>query len=355
MAFTAFDLATLVAVQRKQQTLPRFWANFFTTVITFETESIDFEVVSRRYKKLAPFVAPNVQGRVIDTQGSRVIRFKPAYVKVKSVLDPTKALARVPGEYIYNSLSNEQRRLANLAENLREQRSRIENREEWLAAKAIIDGKVTIEGEDYSPHQVDFGRDPSLTLDLTGNNAWDNAQSNPLKDILEQKRTINKLSGGVVNRIVFGTDAWDAFAIRLGLDNPGIGNLLDTNFRGSETEVSRILNGYEGVEYVGRVRGSSGAGFDAYVYSGGYDDATGANVPLLDTKQVVGIANNFDGVATYGAIMDADAGYRALPIFVKNWRNEDPSVEYVMSQSAPLFVPAEPDSVFLINTGITVV
>jgi hypothetical protein len=349
MAFTAFDLATLVAVQRKQQTLPRFWANFYRNVITFETESIDFEVVSRRYKKLAPFVAPNVQGRVIDTQGSRVIRFKPAYVKVKSVLDPTKALARVPGEYIYNNLTNEQRRLANLAENLREQRSRIENREEWLAARAIIDGTVLISGEDYAPHQVDFGRDPSLTVTLTGTAVWSNAQSDPLGDILSAKRQINKLSGGVTSRIVFGVDAWDAFAQRLGLDNPGIGNLLDTNFRGSDTDVSRILNGYEGVEYAGRVRGSSGAGFDAYVYSGGYDDDTGANVPLLKATQVVGIANNFDGVASYGAIMDAEAGYRALPIFVKNWKNDDPSVEYVMSQSAPLFVPAEPDATFLIN------
>jgi hypothetical protein len=347
--FTAFDLATLVEVQRKQFTLPRFWANFYNREIHFETESIDFEVVSRRYKKLAPFVAPNVQGRVIDTQGSRVVRFKPPYIKVKSIVDPTKALARVPGEYIYNNLSNNQRRLANIAENLREQRSRIENREEWLAARAIIDGNVTISGEDYAPHEIDFGRDPSLTITLTGTNVWSNAASDPLGDILTAKRNVNRLSNGTVNRIVFGMDAWDAFAQRLGFDNPGIGNLLDTNFRGSDTDVSRILNGYEGVEFAGRVRGSSGAGFDAYVYTGGYDDDNGANVPLLGATQVVGVGNSFDGVRCYGAIMDANAGYRAIPVFVKNWKNEDPSVEYIMSQSAPLFVPAEPDATFLIN------
>lgn len=350
MAFTPLDLATLLEVRRQQKVIAPFWLNFFGRTIAFETPYIDFELVNRRYKKLAPFVAPNVQGRVITTQGSRMQRFSPAYVKPKSVIDPTKVIVRQVGETMYQPMSNAARRLAVIAEEIKEQKTRIANREEWLAAHAIINGTVTISGEDYPTKEVDFGRDPSLTITLSGGARWDQVTGDPQADILTGRRRVNSLSGLVANRIIFGANAWDLFVERLGLNNPTTGSLLDRNFRGSETDITRMLNGYEGAEYAGRFIGSNGAGFECWVYTGTYEDDEGNEVPFLNTNDVVGVGA-VDGVRGYGAILDSSAGYRAIPVFMKNWEENDPSVEYILSQSSPLMIPGEPNATFRIRVA----
>lgn len=351
MAFGAFDLATLLEVRRQQQVIAPFWLNFFGRVVTFDTPHIDFEKVNRRYKRLAPFVAPNVQGRVITTQGSTMQRFTPAYVKPKSVIDPQKVIARQPGESLYQPLSPEQRRLAVIAEETREHKSRIQNREEWMAAHAIINGSVTVSGEDYPTQTVNFGRDSSLTATLLSTAKWDEATGDPLADLLTMRRKVNKLSGLTVSRVIFGANAWDLLATRLELNDPKNGNLLDTTMRGSETDLSRILDGFEGAEYVGTLAGRNGQGrIECWVYTGTYEDEDGNEQPFLNTNDVVGVGN-IDGVRCYGAIQDARAGYLAIPVFMKNWINEDPSVEYLLSQSAPLMVPGEPNASFRIRVA----
>lgn len=349
MEFQLYDLATLLEVRRKVDVIPKFWMNFFTRQINFETPQIDFERVNRRYKRLAPFVAPNAQGRVITTQGSRLQRFAPAYVKPKSVIDPQKVIARQVGEAPYQPMSNAQRRNAVIAEETREHKERIENRLEWMAAHAVIYGEVTIAGEDYPTKQVDFGRDPSLTMTLLGAATWDQATADPLADIKEMRRRAKELSGVVIRRVVFGQDAWDHLVDRLELNDPKNGNLLDTNFRGSETNVSRLLDGFEGAEYAGTITGVNGSGrIECWVYSGVYEDDEGQTQPFMNPADVVGIGE-FDGVRCFGAIHDPRAGYQALDVFMKNWISEDPAAEYLLSQSAPLMVPGEPNATFRIR------
>src|SRR5690606_5999297 len=101
MAVQIFDLANLLAMRQRAVTIEAFWRNFFPRQVNYETPFIDFEVANRRYKSLAPFVAPNVQGRVVKTQGSRMERFSPAYIKMKGPVDPSKVIQRVAGEVPY--------------------------------------------------------------------------------------------------------------------------------------------------------------------------------------------------------------------------------------------------------------
>jgi len=72
---------------------------------------------------------------------------------------------------------------------------------------------------------------------------------------------------------------------------------------------------------------------------------------FLDPNVVVGVGPGLDMVAMFGAIMDADANFSVeQPIFPKMWKNADPSVVYTMSQSAPLFVPLNPNNSFKLFT-----
>lgn len=351
MALQILDLATLTAMRQRVVTIEQFWRAFFPRQINFETPYIDFERANRRYKSLAPFVAPNVQGRVVRRQGSKMERLSPAYIKMKAPVDASMVIQRVPGEAPYQPLSNAQRRLAVIGEIMRDHDTRFQNRLEWLGAKAIIDAAVTISGEDYPAQTVNFNRDPSLTVVLAGAAKWDQTTAKPLLDIRSARRNAFELSGSKIRRLIFGTNAWELFATRLGFDNPQSGNLLDTRFRGSDTDISRVLDGFDGAEFVGYVQGRNGQGqLECWVYSQTYDDENGVSQDFLNPNDVIGVGA-VDGVQMFGAIHDAEAGYRAMSYFQKNWVENDPSVEYILGQSAPLLVPGEPNATFRIRVA----
>lgn len=345
--YTTYDLLEVVRVQKS---LPSFWLQFFPGVISSQSEEIALDKVSDNYKRLAPFVAPNVQGRVMKKDGYTTVSFRPAYVKPKDVVDPSLDLLRQPGEaFATGSLSLEQRRNAVIAYLLNRQRIIIDNRIEWMAAKAIIDGKVVVAGEDYPSVTVDFRRDATLTVTLAGGTKWDQVTATPAADVMALRRAIQNKSGAVANRVIFGANAYSNFYAKEIAGKEA--SILNTNVRGSNTDVSFLRDGFEGVEFMGRYQGSNGAGFEIYVYTAKYEDDAGVLQDMMDTNAVVLVAPDVRGVQCYGAIRDKRAGFQSLKYFPKNWEVEDPSVEYVMTQSAPLPVPRQPDATGKIQTA----
>lgn len=333
-----FDLMELLGVLQTTKMLPKFWLQFFPREMTFSTESIAMDEVSDDYRKLAPFVAPNVQGRVQKQEGFRTVAYRPAYVKPKDIVDPNNNMfTRTPGESLTTgSLTPQQRFEATVAKLLAEQRIKIDNRLEWMAAKAVQDGKVTVDGVDYPSVTIDFNRDAGLTRVLVGTARWNDSAADPFADIKSINKASNDLCGATGFKLIFGTDAWDSFSAYLMANEL---KLINNDYRGSRTEVSMITDGYEGLEYAGRVQGSNGSGFDCWIYSAKYLDEAGVAQPMLDPTRVIGVSNMVNGVQAFGAIRDKKAGLAPLRYFPKMWDVEDPSVTYLMTQSAPLLVP----------------
>lgn len=345
MDFELYNTADLLEVLRRQRSIQPYWLSFFPRVVTSDREEIVFDQVTDGTRELAPFVAPNVQGRVIRNRGYTTKTFKPAYVKPKHVVDPSQAIPRMAGESLGGSLTMQQRYDARVAENLRIERQMIENRWEWMAARAVIDGRVTVAGEDYPTVTVDFGRDPSLTTTLTGGAAWDQTTANPLRDIEDLRRQVHELSSSTISRLTFGLEAWDLFT-----QNDAVIKLLDTRYRGSDTEFNRAISDGQPMEYRGRISGQNGMGsLELWTYSQKYRDEDGTLQDFLDPDQVVGSGGGLDGVRCFGAIHDKRAGLQPLSMFPKMWDSEDPAVTYTMTQSAPLMVPVEPNASFTLR------
>lgn len=335
-----FDLITLLGVLRVTKTLPSFWLQFFPREMTFNTETIAMDEISEDYRRMAPFVAPNVQGRVQKQRGFQTVSYRPAYVKPKDIVDPnTNFFSRSVGEsLVTGTLTPEQRYKAKVAELLVEQRIKIDNRLEWMAAKAIQDGSITCNGVDYPTVTINFNRDASLTRVLTGTAKWNSTAANPLADIKSANRASNDLCGATNHELIFGTDAFDSFVAWILANNL---KLIDTNYRGSSTNLALITNGFDGLEYAGRVQGlAGGAGFDCWIYSAKVTLEDGTQEALLAPNRVLGVSRMVNGVQAFGAIKDRKAGLAPLRYFPKMWEEEDPSVEYIMTQSAPLLVPA---------------
>ena len=89
-------------------------------------------------------------------------------------------------------------------------------------------------------------------------------------------------------------------------------------------------------------------GLDLYVYDEWYiDPITGTEKPMVNPKKVIlGGNRNARMVKHYGAIQDLDyGGTVSVRRFAKSWRTKDPSVQWLMVQSAPLPVPHQVDAI----------
>jgi hypothetical protein len=83
-----------------------------------------------------------------------------------------------------------------------------------------------------------------------------------------------------------------------------------------------------------------------YVYKTSYVDDTGATQNMLPDYTVIGGSAAIEGTRAFGAIRDEAAGYQAVPFHSKSWTTEDPSVRFLLLQSAPLIIPLRPNASF---------
>lgn len=344
-----WETADLLQVTFPGSELPDgFWLNFFPRLYTSEAEVIYFDNLMPLDRRLAPFVAPNAQGRIMESRGTSVSSFKPAYVKPKHVINPEKTLTRMIGEPISvigpGTLTLQQRFDAWVAKGIADERDFIARRWDWMACQALCFASITVSGEDYPTQTIDFKRDASLTLLQSGAAAWDQTTSDKLGDLQTMINRQRPLSRAGIRDIIFGTSAWELFEA-----DDDVRDLLINTRRGSETEFNIALSDGSPFQLMGNVSGPGGAGrVNLWVYSNFYEDDTGADVQFLHPDDVIGVGGALGGVKAFGAILDAD-GLQATPIFPKNWKNQDPSRVYTMSQSAPLMVPTNPNNSFRIR------
>lgn len=348
------DTMTLLGVLDRQQTDPLFFLQFYPDEITFTTEKIMWDELSEDRFILAPFVAPHVEGRVMERGGFDTRSFKPAYVKPKHDIDINQQFKRRAGESLVTGSSTPyQRYLAAIAENFRIEKEMIERRINWMAAKAMIEGAVVIEGEDYPRVTVDFQRDGDLSEVLSGTFRWGEADATPLADLRAKMKLSRRLSGGRITDLIMGEDAYDKF-----YEDDEVKDLLKTDFRigGSaadagilgmsdsdkEAELKAVLVGGQSAN---RVRIWTYAG---YFHQRDPDTGVITEGHYIDPNAVVGVGNKMSGVQTFGAIKDPNAKLQAMRMFPRiiDKKNDDPAKELTLTQSAPLPIPREPNNTF---------
>jgi hypothetical protein len=209
----AYDTNTLIQVVPNLKTAQSFLLDkFFPNIVTSDSEfvSIDVDVGKRR---MAPFVSPLVEGKLVEQRRIQTNTFKPAYIKDKRAPDLRKPVRRMIGERIGGDMTGEERAMANLEFEMTDQIDVLTRRLEWMASQALQTGTVTVVGEGFPTTLIDFGRDPSLTVALSGNEVWNSANitaktASPSSNIDGWQRQILKMSGAKVTDIVFTTSAW---------------------------------------------------------------------------------------------------------------------------------------------------
>lgn len=331
------DTATLLGFYKEVPAPSTYFRDLLVSgVVNSEDEFIDFEKLVEG-RKLAPLVVPTAQGRPIYSEGARMTRVKPAYLKPKDPVSPGRAIKRRPGESMFspNSLSPRGRFMAIIGDILRTHRSAIERRLEWMCAEAAQYGKVTLEGPDYPTTVVDFGRAPGHTVLLTGTQTWDTVGADILGDLNTWIERVRRAEfGGPVSRLTLGRNVVGPF-----LANASVKAQLDTLVRGTTGELNTGLRTGEYSERLGRL-----GNLEIWTTSDFYEMPDGSTKEFMNPNGALLSGPNVNMIEAYGAILDDKANFRALPVFPKQWTNEDPSVTFVMTQSSPIEVPVNPNN-----------
>lgn len=302
---------------------------FFPRIQEDDREEIHFDLLDNK-RRIAPFVHPNVPGKIVQTTGQKAATFKPAYVKDKRVLDPRQPLKRAVGEQIGGALSTGQREQLHLAQQVEDMLKMLTRREEVMAVEALLTGKVVVAGDEYPSVTVDFGRDAALTPTALASTArWGESAADPLANLRTWSGLVQQKSGVYPRDVIM-----DATTLAKFLAHADVKARLDQRHT---TNVAMAVDASddEGLAFIGTIDG-----YRIWSYSGWYvDPATGTEGTILPAGKVIMTSAQVEGVRAYGAIIDPEAGYTATRYHIKSWTEKDPARRLIMLQSAPLVVP----------------
>lgn len=329
-----FSTNVMMGVVNSLLAPPQFLLDrFFPSEQYDQSDEIHFDLIDKT-RRLAPFVSPVVAGKIVQGQGMTTKTFKPAYIKDKRPFDANRPFKRSAGERIGGSLTPADRLRIILGNELMDQVDMVNRRLEIMAAESLRTGMVTVTGDLYPTQVVDFLRNAALTVTLTGANRWGQASIKPLDLLQDWAQLVLQKSGAMPRDVVMSLDVWKVFR-----DDAQVQKRLD-QFRGNSTMV-QDAQVEEGGIFMGVIDG-----FNVFVYSGWYIDDNNTEQPILPAGTVLMGGAQIQGVRAFGAIRDEEAGFQAVPYYPKSWVEKDPSVRYLLMQSAPLVVPTRVNASF---------
>lgn len=323
----SYTTQQLAAVIPSLQVPPLFLlSTFFPNTILSEQEEVFFDKIADDIR-IAPLVSPVVQGRVVEDQAFRTEYIIPAYTKFKYPLRPRDLIRRTAGERIGGELSQAQRKAAIVAQRLAQGRAMWQRRLEFMASEVLRTGQLTVTGEGFGTRVLNYGRAAGLTVTLTLTARWSDAGSNPLLDLETWSRTAQQTEGGgPLVRYVMDPAAFNLFKARITARDEL--SMLNTEIRGNASALN-LGPLADKVTYAGRV-----GSFEIWVYQDWYENEAGVQTAFMPANTVIGVGNAI-GTKLFGAIQDFD-NLAATDFHAKTFVEDDPSVEYLLCQSAPI-------------------
>jgi len=304
---------------------------FFPTIIEEDAEHIDILLKSGS-KKLAPFVSPRIGGKIVDGIRKSIQTYKPAYIKQKFATSAIDILSQTNLPIYANEETALDRVVMKLSEEIEEGENNIDRRIEWMAAQVLQTGKCPIKGDGVD-EVIDCLFDDSQIKTLSGSGLWSNSDSSPMKTFRDIRKERTDAGGKAPNTIVLGVEAYQAY-----INHPETIQMFESRRIDRGTLKPEMIE--ENVIYIGYIPEIA---TKLYAYDETYSDEKGDTKYYVNPKGFIYGSTKAEGRVVFGAIKDLKALY-ATKIFIKSWEEEDPSVRWMLMQSAPVVIPTYKDS-----------
>jgi hypothetical protein len=335
-----YDTNTLIGIVPNLKLAQSFLLDrFFPRMVTEDSEfiSIDVDVGMRR---MAPFVSPLVEGKLVEQRRMQTNTFKPAYIKDKRAPDLRKPIRRMIGERIGGNLTGMEREIANLNFEMEDQIDMVTRRLEWMASQALQTGTVTITGDGFPSVTINFGRSAALTVALTGSNVWgfssgfnpDGRDPLPTRNLETWQHLVLKASGAKMTDIVFTTTPYELFLnsefAQGAIQWPRLAEFGNAINPGAQIDRGAVFKGVWGQ-------------YNLWVYNDWYvDPVTNIETPMIPDGTVIMCGPDLMGIRAFGQILDPAFNYAGLPFAPKTWVMEDPAQRLILMQSSPMVIPS---------------
>ncbi|TGE36881.1 major capsid protein [Desulfosporosinus fructosivorans] len=302
---------------------------------------VDFYKGKRR---ISPFVNPKSAAKTVEKTGYKTNTFTTPLLKPKDITTVESISVRMPGEGVYGGLSTEERALMMLTNTLQEFNDMNMRREEWMASRAMLTGKIPVIGEGVN-YEIDFGFTNKEIL--VGVNLWSAGTSNPLADIDRWVLACQQNGYHTPNVSLMSYDAYNAFMIQVKAQ--GFLDQLSTNLNVLQLNPRQLT---ENVVYGGMILKYN---MPIYIYNEWFiDDWTNPEVPvespIVPAATVLLGSTNAKTTIYYGEITLTDentaSGFRSIvgERAAQTWVENDPPQRFLALHSRPLPVPQEVDS-----------
>ena len=300
------------------------------------TNMVEFDF-RRGRRKMAPFVAPLVGGKVMERKGYETRFYRaPRIAPVRALRTPDLE-ARLPGETIYQGRTAADRAADLLAEDSIFLDEAISRREEWMCRALLINGSITVTADNGYTNVINFMESSAGTP----NNHYipavkrDQASSDPLNDLEQARLAVIRDSGISPNVVLFGANAKAAF-----LNNANVAKFLDS-IRFQIATIKPVI-----VDDAVVIFGQQ-AGLQYYSYAEYFEDDAGTLYPMLPPDLVLLASTNQPNKIVYGAYTQLeDAKARRFVTYQSSripfvYGEEDDGTLFYRLTSCPLPMPVD--------------
>ena len=330
-----FTTRTMLAMVEEGQKSNNTWLRdrYFKNRPTFNTQKIDFDVIGRGGRKIAPFVNPKVGGIVLEREGYRTESYEAPELSPMRVTTAEDMLKRLPGETVYSGKTPTQRAAEILGRDLSDLDDIITRREEAMCAEALFTGKVTVKGEGYDDvinywAHLSAKEQPKTTLSTK----WDASTADAatiMSDLRTIRRSMIQAGGFTPHELICGSKVIDTI-----LDKLTTAQQLDSRrVDMGKVDPQQLPNG---VTYWGYLKDS---GLDIYSYDEWYSDGS-TEKPMVPENLCLLASPNVRTMLAYGVVAlagdDQVAFYEGARVPDSWVQRSNPSGRIVQIKSRPL-------------------
>lgn len=338
----------LPIVEEAQKTTNTFLRDrFFTYRPTFDTQKIDFDIIGKGGRKIAPFVNPKIGGVVVTRDGYKTESYEAPELSPMRVTTAEDMLKRLPGEALYSGKSPNERAAEILGRDLSDLDDIITRREEVMCAQALFEGKIDIVGEGYDEEvsywaHLQTADKPVTTLTTK----WDASGATAdtiMQDLRTSRRAMIQAGGFTPRDMILGSRAVDVLISKLVAAQALDSRRVDMG----QIDPQHLPNG---VTYWGYLKDS---GLDVFSYDEWYQADDGTEKPMVPADACMLAAHGVKTMLAYGVVSltgDEQVKFYEGARVPDSWvQRANPSGRIVQIKSRPLPVVQQIQGFHLIN------
>lgn len=337
-----YEQRTLDTVQKSMPTTGKFIRDTFfkrrKTILGTKVD-VDFKKGGR---SIAPFVNEKSASKTVGKKGYKTNNFTTPLIKMKDITTIEDISTRLPGEKIYSGMTREERAIEDMTEVVLRFNEMIDRREEWMAAQALLTGKIPVIGENVN-YEIDFGFTNREVL--VGEKLWSSDTSDKLGDLERWISDCKKKGYRTPNVCIMSKDVVAEF-----LNDEKVQAILDSKNINLAVIEPKMLD--ENVTYIGTIPkwNLSIYQYDEWYIDDWTDSENPEEKPLIPNGTVLLASSNADSVIYYGelTIIDEQSPSKFVSYVTErvthSWVEHDPAARFIGTDSRPLPAPLEVDS-----------